>query len=347
MLTYHSPLHVRHNPPCEFMHGRLVPYFEMPARVEALLNGLQTAHLIELIEPPLAITRADLTLVHDAAFVDYLEYTSQHVPQIVGQALTMYHMADALGQDDYFYESSFPKRHYGTVHGKPTNYVYDSTSPLGQGSWTAILHSANLAYQGAQALLNGANHAYALCRPPGHHAGRDFAGGYCYLNNAAIAAAQLLQRGKVAIIDVDYHHGNGTQDIFWNEAQVLCVSLHGDPAGEYPYYCGYADENGAHGNIVNMPLPLGISEADYLAALARVLVQVQAWQPSAIVVSLGFDTYVADPMAQFNVDLAGYRQMGQLLAGLNLPTLYVQEGGYMVAQLGALARAFFSGVLGK
>lgn len=344
ILTYFSPHHALHHPPHEFMHGQFVPYFELPARIDYLRQELESAGLVNVQEPPLQITKPDLTTVHDSGMVEYLEMLSNNVTDIMQRMFAMYHMeSEANG---YFYESTFPKRHYGSKTGKPDYYIYDSTSPVGKDTWKAILHSANLAYCGALTLLYGEKRAYAMCRPPGHHAGRDFAGGYCYLNNAAVAAARLLKQGKVAIVDVDYHHGNGTQDIFWNEQQVFFASLHADPAVDYPYYSGYSDETGGDGvSLVNVALPHGTDETQYLAALEKVLAQVRDFQPQYLVVSLGFDTYKDDPMAQFKLEVSSYYRMGQMLSALQLPTLYVQEGGYCIAKLGEMAVSFFQGVL--
>lgn len=330
------------------MHGRLVPYFEMPARVGYLRQGLESAGLIAIEEPELIVTKADIARVHLPEMVDYFEWLSANVMCEVKKFFASYHLSYEVDDNVYFYESMFPKRRY-TAAPQSHHFIYDNASPVGKGTWAAILHSANLAYCGALALLNGEKRVYALCRPPGHHAGRDFAGGYCYINNAAVAAAKLLETGKVAIVDVDYHHGNGTQDIFWNHPDVFFVSLHGSPDYEYPHYSGFPDETGgesARATKLNVPLLAGTDEAAYLAALEKALISVRKFNPAALVVSLGFDTYVHDPIAQFKMDMPGYYRMGSLLAGLNLPTLYVQEGGYYLQKLGEMAVSFFKGVAG-
>jgi len=344
--VYASPHHAGHAPPHEYMHGHLVPYFEMPSRIDHLREGLISAGFAQFIEPPPNMPMSALVAVHDAGWLSAFEALSGNVKEIVRQALSIYHLEDRLDADPYYCESSFPKRFYGTEN-RPHSYIYDSVSPIGRKTWDAAWHAANLAYAGAQALLDSQRQAYALCRPPGHHAGRDFAGGYCYLNNAAVAAVELLPLGRVVILDVDYHHGNGTQDIFWDDPRVNVVSLHAAPQQDYPYYAGFADEVGAHNQIHNIPLPHGTTEADYLTALTGALDHVSNLQSSALVVSLGFDTYVHDPIGQFGVDRPGYHTMGAQIAALNLPTLYIQEGGYRVDALGALAQAFFAGVLNR
>ncbi len=346
ILTYFSPHHALHNPPHEFMHGQFVPYFEMPSRIDYLRQGLETSGLVSIQEPLLQISKEALTSVHDPNMIAYLEMLSGNVTTILQKSFEMYRIES--DENGYFYESSFPKRHYGSKTDKPDYYICDSTSPVGKDTWQAILYSANLAYCGALALLDGEKRVYTMCRPPGHHAGRDFAGGYCYLNNAAIATAQLLKLGKVAIVDVDYHHGNGTQDIFWDEPRVFFASLHADPAVDYPYYAGYPDETGGEGvSLVNVPLPHGTGETEYLSALKKVLMQLRDFQPDFLVISLGFDTYKDDPMARFQLDMSSYRRMGQMFNGLQLPTLYVQEGGYCIEKLGEMATAFFQGVLAE
>jgi acetoin utilization deacetylase AcuC-like enzyme len=191
----------------------------------------------------------------------------------------------------------------------------------------------------AAIVAEGEAAAYALCRPPGHHAGRSFYGGYCFLNNAALAAQHLLDAGRnrVAVIDVDYHHGNGTQEIFWERDDVLFVSLHGTPDTEYPYYLGYDDERGAGrgaGYTLNLPMPEGTGWDDYRAALEIALDAVRTHAPDAIVVSLGVDTFESDPISSFRLGARHYPLIGAALAGLGRPTVLVQEGGYAVAEIG-------------
>ncbi|HJU01054.1 MAG TPA: histone deacetylase family protein, partial [Actinomycetes bacterium] len=189
--------------------------------------------------------------------------------------------------------------------------------------------------------------AYALCRPPGHHAGPGYYGGFCLLNNAAIAARAAAAGGRVAVVDVDFHHGNGTQDIFWEDPEVLYVSLHGDPAGHYPFFTGAADETGAGpgaGTTRNLPLPDGTGDDAYLDALAEALAVVEAFDPATLVVSAGFDTFEDDPIGAFRVTTAGFGRIGSALAALGRPTVVVQEGGYAVEALGANAVALMRGM---
>ncbi len=203
--------------------------------------------------------------------------------------------------------------------------------------------------QSAELLLRRETHtAYALCRPPGHHAGPDFFGSYCYVNHAALAASRLLALGRVAILDIDYHHGNGTQAIFWEEPRVLYTSLHIDPNYDFPYFTGYSHETGgsqAPGSTYNLPLPPGTSTSSYLAALEAALRAVRAFNPASLVVSVGYDPYQGDPLSDFRLEAGAYSAIGSRIAGLKLPTLFVQEGGYAVDALPGLAENLLVGFL--
>jgi len=210
-----------------------------------------------------------------------------------------------------------------------------------------------VALTGAALLLEGQPLAYALCRPPGHHAGTDLYGGYCYLNNAAIAAQHLAggleraERHRVAILDIDFHHGNGTQQIFYEREDVLFVSIHADPAREYPFFAGYADERGAGaglGYTLNYPLEAGVADGRYLAVLDRALAAVAEYAPRYLVLSAGFDTFGGDPIGDFALSTAAYPAIGRRIAALGLPTLVVQEGGYAIAALGENAAGLLRGL---
>lgn len=342
LVVFHSPQQAKHNPPLEFMHGQHVPYYEAPQRIDHLLSALQAAALVQtVIEPQNSVDTALLKAVHEPDMIDYLQRMSANLEAILSADFGIYQMQDRVQADSYYYESMFPPQ------ATKGYYIYDSVSPIGKGTWEAVHASATLAYEGAKALLEGLPLAYTLCRPPGHHAGTRFMGGYCYINNAALAAQTLKQKGRVAILDIDYHHGNGTQDIFWNDADVFVTSLHADPAVDYPFYSGYATERGgaeAEGANLNFPLPHGTDEAVYFAALQQALAAIQAFQPAALVVSLGFDTYIGDPMGKFQLELTSYTRIAQAIHALGLPTLYVQEGGYRQDALGAMVTSFFKGI---
>jgi acetoin utilization deacetylase AcuC-like enzyme len=226
------------------------------------------------------------------------------------------------------------------IDGKLGYYAFDLSAGICAGSWQAIRASADCALSASEWVASGKRAAFALSRPPGHHAGSDLMGGYCYLNNAAIAAQYLRNHfaDKVAIMDVDYHHGNGTQAIFYDREDVLFASIHGDPELEYPHFLGYADETGAgrgEGFNLNFPLPLaGTDWPAYQRALEACLSAVADFGAGCLVVSLGLDTYAGDPLSSFELQSGDYLEMGTLLASAGLPTVFVFEGGYAVADLG-------------
>src|SRR5690606_11300047 len=225
------------------------------------------------------------------------------------------------------------------LHGQLGYYSFDGGAPITAGTWQAAYSAAQVALSAQQEIVNGARSAFALCRPPGHHAAGDVMGGYCYLNNAAIAAQAFLDQGrkKVAILDVDYHHGNGTQDIFYQRSDVLFASIHGDPAEEFPFFLGYADELGegaGEGYNFNYPLPMGSAWGTWSAALEQACQRIAEYGAEVLVVSLGVDTYMEDPISQFKLDSPDYLAMGRRIAALGLPTLFVMEGGYAVEAIG-------------
>jgi acetoin utilization deacetylase AcuC-like enzyme len=227
-------------------------------------------------------------------------------------------------------------------------FSYDAGSPLTSGTWVAAREGAACAWSAAQHVAQGARSAFALTRPPGHHAGMDFFGGYCFLNNAAIAAQALRDAGctRVAVLDIDYHHGNGTQAIFYDRADVFVCSVHGDPQTEYPYYLGYADERGAgagEGFNLNLPLPLGSPDGPWLDAGDKALARIREFAPTALVVALGLDASESDPLQGLKVTGAGFHAMAGKIAGLGLPTVLIQEGGYLSDDLGRNLVQFLSG----
>jgi acetoin utilization deacetylase AcuC-like enzyme len=277
--------------------------------------------------------------VHDADFVEFLR--------------TAFVRWRAEGRDGCMLPSGFPARGLrqdrrpAGISGAMGYYAFDASTPIVAGSWDAAFAAARCAMTAAALVTEGEGAAYALCRPPGHHAGRGSYGGYCFLNNAALAAQALRDSGasRVAVLDVDYHHGNGTQDIFWDRDDVLFVSLHGTPDTEYPWFLGYADEHGAgrgDGYTLNLPLPCGSGWDAYAAALGTALDGIRAYAPEALVVSLGVDTFESDPISAFKLAREHYPLMGSMIAGLGLPTVLVQEGGYAVEAIGANV----AGVLG-
>jgi acetoin utilization deacetylase AcuC-like enzyme len=231
---------------------------------------------------------------------------------------------------------------FDRIDAKLGQYSYDTATPIGEATWKAAYWGAQTALAALAAARTDGS-AFAFCRPPGHHAGRDYCGGYSYINNAAVAAEQALADGarKVAILDVDYHHGNGTQDIFAGRDDVLFASIHADPRTDYPFYWGHADETG--GNILNLPLPRGTNHVAYEQALDQALEWVARGSPDLLIVSYGADTFIGDPISHFGLDTPDYTRMARRIAEMRLPTLIVMEGGYAVDALGANVAAFLSG----
>ncbi|MDR7098880.1 acetoin utilization deacetylase AcuC-like enzyme [Lysobacter niabensis] len=313
----------------ELHRGELVPSFETPARVEHILAAFARAGWA--VETPGEYDDAVLARVHDADYLAFLRGA--------------YEAWQAEGRDGYMIPGAFPAcgmrrdRVPDNLHARLGYYTFDAGSPIVAGTWRAARAAAHCALGAADVVAAGARSAYALCRPPGHHAGRAVFGGYCFLNNAALAAQRLRDAGlaRVAVLDVDYHHGNGTQDIFWERDDVLVVSLHGDPNTEYPFYLGYADERGAGagtGFNLNLPLPRGTDWAGYSHALEQAFARIAVFAPQALVVSLGVDTFQDDPISGFALSTSDFLRLGERIAAAGLPTLLVQEGGYAVAEIG-------------
>jgi acetoin utilization deacetylase AcuC-like enzyme len=227
-------------------------------------------------------------------------------------------------------------------------YSYDASTPIAEGTWASTYWSAQSALAATQAVLDGERTAFALCRPPGHHAGADYMGGYCYVNAMAVAAQFAVDAGRsrVAILDIDYHHGNGTQDIFLNRGDVFFASIHADPRTDYPFYWGHADETGigeGEGATLNLPLPRGTDVAAFTAALDTALGRIAAFQPEILLCSFGADTYAGDPISFFSIETDDYPEIARRIASLGLPSVIVMEGGYAVDALGANVAAFISG----
>jgi acetoin utilization deacetylase AcuC-like enzyme len=329
MKIFHSPLHALHDGGMELHRGALVPSYEKPSRVDHILASIARAGWA--VEAPLAYDDAVFASVHDADYVAFLRGA--------------YEEWRGEGRDGFMLPGAFPARGMRRdrvptgLHARLGYYAFDAGSPIVEGTWQAARAAAHCALTAADLVVAGERSAYALCRPPGHHAGRGMFGGYCFLNNAALAAQRLRDAGleRVAVLDVDYHHGNGTQDIFWERGDVLFVSIHGDPNTEYPFYLGHADERGAgagEGCNHNFPLPRGTDWAAYSATLETALERVVDFAPQALVVSLGVDIFEGDPISQFRLVAADFPRLGARIAALGLPTVLVQEGGYAVAEIG-------------
>jgi acetoin utilization deacetylase AcuC-like enzyme len=337
MKIFHNPLHHQHAGRQEMYRGRLVPCHEVPDRLDHVLNELQRRPVGELLSPAAPADRRRLERVHSPRYLDFLASAwDQWVALDPANAAL-----DAL-------PSVWPVRGF-RADVEPDNfsarmglYSFDAGTPLMAGTWAAAHMGAACALAAADAVLAGERCAFALTRPPGHHAGPDFFGGYCFLNNAALAAQALRDGGfeRVAVLDVDYHHGNGTQTIFYERADVLTVSVHGDPRTEYPFYLGHANERGAGAGLgfnLNLPLPRGTDWPTWRAALHTAMDTVHTFGAQAVVVATGLDTFEGDPISGFSLRSADYLQLGTDLAQLGLPTVFTFEGGYAVAEVGVNA----------
>jgi acetoin utilization deacetylase AcuC-like enzyme len=330
MKTIHSDTHRLHHGQAELIDGMLKPCFEMPARVDMILAEVQSAGLGPVLSPE-AFGPAPRTRVHTAPYLAFLEGAWVRWAALgrSHDALPLVWPARDLRQD---VEPSH-------IDGRLGFFSTDASVPVTAGTWTAATAAADVALTGACLLQMGERAAFALCRPPGHHAAAGTMGGYCYLNNAAIAARWLRDQGaaRVAVLDVDYHHGNGTQNIFWSDPSVLFVSLHADPREEYPYFAGHADERGAgegYGFNLNIPLPRGTDWSRYGIALGEACAAVRRFAPDALVVSLGVDTFEDDPISAFQLRGDDYRRIGEAIGDLRFRTVFVMEGGYAVREIG-------------
>jgi acetoin utilization deacetylase AcuC-like enzyme len=315
------------------MHnGDFVPFAEHPGRVRSILDAIGET------EPPFDHGEAPLLRVHPQDYLSFL-WTAHADWRATGRH------GDANG-----YVWPVVRRRpldLTRIDARLGRYSYDASTPIAEGTWTAAYWAAQTALSALDAVLEEGHSAFALCRPPGHHCGADYMGGYCYLNNAAIAAEAAIATGlKVAILDVDYHHGNGTQDIFYARADVLFVSIHADPRTDYPFYWGHSDETGegeGEGANLNLPLPRGTTMAGFMPALDRALERIAGFGAEALIVSYGADTFTDDPISFFHLETADYTPIGRRIAGLGLPTLIVMEGGYAVDALGANVASFLEG----
>ena len=344
-----SDAHLAHDGLIERVRGTPVPCFESPARAVEIERALRAADGYSF-EAPIRHGTDPITAVHDADLVDLLEH-------VWTDALAAGHDGSDPLIPDTFATAGFAAGHQAT--GSPASrfdrlgsYCFDTATPIVAGTYAAAGAAVDVALTAAQRVLDGAPLAYGLCRPPGHHAGTRLFGGYCYFNNAAIVAQSLIAAGaaRVAILDVDYHHGNGTQQIFWERGDVLYVSLHGDPAGAYPYFSGYASEQGSGagaGLNRNFPLAPRTDVDGYAAALSEALRLIADHDPDApLVLSLGFDTFERDPISDLALRTDDYRRIGAMIGEHGLPVIALQEGGYALDALGANAVSFLAGLRG-
>ncbi|KAJ3239748.1 hypothetical protein HDU81_005464 [Chytriomyces hyalinus] len=343
MHVVYTATHSKHCPTQELELGRLVPFKETPSRIDAILNALELFGAAFPIVEPVDHGMDAISRVHSGAYVHYLKNAYR---QWVGRggnpdgvfpdAFAVRTFANSKHQAQHL-DENFPAD--GGPMGQPGYYCFDNTGIIVEGTYEAAYAAAQVALTAADLLLQSKQSVFALCRPPGHHAHSDLCGGYCFFNNAAIAVQYILDKqpqSRVAILDIDYHHGNGTQDIFYQQSNPLYTSIHGYP--DYPMYWGSPAEKGegpGMGFNVNVPLPIGTRDPEYLAALAALLEgPIQDYSPDIIVCSLGVDTFVDDVVGNFLLTSDCYTEMGRLIAKTGKPVLFVMEGGYDVLAIG-------------
>lgn len=329
MQTIYSPKHILRNAKTELYGGKLVPPFECPERMAYVLKQLDAVQLGAVL-PPDEFDLAPVLRIHDPGFIEFLEtcWESWSREGYQGEAIPTVIPTRGMQQ-------RIPRH----IDGKLGYYSLAIETSISDGTWEAARISANVALTGQKLIHDGEKSAFALCRPPGHHAASDMFGGYCFINNAAICAQAFIDQGarRVTILDVDFHHGNGTQAIFYDRSDVMYCSLHGDPKDAFPHFLGYADETGhgpGEGFNHNYPMAPGTTYSSWKEALVHALRKISSYAPDALVVSLGVDTFERDPISFFKLKSEDFKDYGRLLADLRLPTLFVMEGGYAVEEIG-------------
>lgn len=330
MKTVYSEDHRLHTGAKEIFDDELVSAFEKPQRMDFILSRIRLAQLGDIVAPQV-FEDTHLLSVHTREYIDFLIG--------IWENWTKTGFNEPYARPIAFPVSGLRQDVSNCAHGLFGRFAFDISAPIVEGSWTAIRASAAVALSGLEFVSGREKVVFSLCRPPGHHAMADKCGGYCYLNNAAIVATAYREAGanRVSILDVDYHHGNGTQSIFYDNGDVQFLSIHGDPNVEYPFYLGYADECGVgsgEGCNFNYPLPWGTDWSTYESALGSALAEIERYGPDVLVVSLGVDTYSGDPISKFRLEHQHFLNMGRAIAGLQLPTHFVMEGGYAVEEIG-------------
>lgn len=343
MLTVFSSKHQLHHG-IELKDGLIGPSFEKPQRADTVLARAKSVQLGEIISER-EFDRSCYVKAHSERYISFLENAWS---EWIG-----------IGRDYDALPLVWPVRDLAIseepnfIDGKLGFYSMDAGCPITAGTWEAVKASADTALTACEEIIqNNLKSAFALCRPPGHHAAREYMGGYCYLNNAAIAAEYALTKGldKVAILDVDFHHGNGTQNIFYNRNDVFFASIHGDPKDSYPYFSGFKNETGIDlglGFTANYPLSKGTEWSEYKKALENALERINEYGADFLIISLGVDTFKDDPISHFCLESEDYFEMGKIISQLKKPTLFVMEGGYMVDEIGINAVNTLLGFEGK
>lgn len=332
-----SDAHAIHDPQFFLVKGKVGHSAEQPERAH-ILKKAAIASGLSCVDAK-CCDRSAITAIHTADYLDFLKTASADWQKLAGaspEVTANVHPNRVVG--------SYPR----SIIGRAGWHMADTACPIGPHTFLAAMASADVALTAADLIMGGERQAYGLCRPPGHHAYADMAGGFCFLNNSALAAQALRSaHDRVAILDIDVHHGNGTQEIFYDRGDILTLSIHTDPADYYPYFWGYAHETGrglGYGANENIPLPLGSQDAVWLGAIERALGSIQAFAPGALVLALGLDAHEGDPLKGMGVTTNGFAQAGSIIAGLDLPTVVIQEGGYLAPALGDNLAAFLTGL---
>jgi acetoin utilization deacetylase AcuC-like enzyme len=354
MQVVYSPRHLAHDIDTETFMGVGVPANEVAERAEKIRTVLEADGGFDWTDPT-EHGESPITAVHDEGLVRFLEVAwpelrAQQVPRAFLSADTYPNIAMFEGMSPEGIERLVREPTF--VGGRAGYWGLDSAAPLVAGTYDAARAAVDVALTAMDLVVDGATSAYGLCRPPGHHAARSMYGGYCFFNNAAIVAEALTKSTgeRVAILDVDYHHGNGTQQIFWRRGDVRYVSIHADPVRAYPYFLGRAEETGegnGAGENLNLPLRAGATNDDYLEATDKAVDAIGAVRGSIVVVSLGFDTYGLDPIGDFALTTDVYHEVGRRVAALGRRLVILQEGGYHRPSLGENARAWLRGAEGR
>jgi acetoin utilization deacetylase AcuC-like enzyme len=327
MIVIYSPHHILHNPPKEFISNQVVAYGESPERAELIYEFLLDVKEVELLRSE----QFDSGYFYKVHSSEYLEYLKTAYEEWVTAGLWV------EGIMPEFFAIGKLREHppMKSPEGKAGFYMTDSSTMIVKGTWEAVKFSGFTALTGAKYLLLGQSRVFSLCRPPGHHAGFDYAGGYCFVNNAALAAKYLQDTGelkgngsvKVGILDLDFHHGNGTQDIVQRLENILFISIHGDPDYSYPYLTGFASENTSKN--INFPLPPGITDEFYFKVFCDAVSALRHFGACYLVISLGVDTFEKDQLGNFSLSAKIYPRLAEyLISELKIPTLIVMEGGY-------------------
>ena len=345
MKVVYTPAHLLHDPEVEIERSSAHSPFEHTGRAEKIRETLAADKAFEFASPTAWGTEL-ITKIHNPGLLKFLSTAWADYQRDVKQVREVV--------PDMFFKSNLREKmgdrvEPESINGKLGWWCFETTTPLTMGTYEAARGAVDVAMSATKIVLDGAKNSYGLCRPPGHHATTDLYGGYCFFNNAAIAAHHVASTTgtKVTVLDVDYHHGNGTQQIFYERDDVQFVSLHGDPVRAYPYFTGYVDEVGSgkgRGSTLNVPLAARTDDDSYMKSLERACESIKKFGPSMLIVSLGLDTFITDPISDLSLTTPGYDRCGALVGELGLPTVVLQEGGYDINALGINVQSWLHGL---